>query len=52
MALNDEENSERAISLISLRYRLVPSEIEKLKYSDILRMYSYIEFEAKEKNRN
>ncbi|MDD3399252.1 MAG: hypothetical protein PHW93_06635 [Candidatus Methanomethylophilaceae archaeon] len=52
MALNDESNPERAISAISLKYRMTPSEIEKLKFSDIMRMYSYIDFEIKEKNRS
>ncbi len=54
MILDDDENSERVISAISLKYKMVPSKIEKLKYSDVLRMYSYILYEQKmaEQNQN
>lgn len=52
MALDDDENSERVISIISLKYGMVPSEIERLKYSDVMRMYSYILYEQKMSEQN
>jgi|AntAceMinimDraft_10_1070366.scaffolds.fasta_scaffold36400_5 hypothetical protein len=49
MALNDSSNTEGVISSISLKYKMIPSDIEKLSRKDVLRMYSFMQYENKNK---